>query len=221
MNSQLLARTLDPASCLDPTPFVDSANRSIESLSRELTRGLDQRIQAVRLFTYVRDEVHYEFRAKLSPPEYVASYVLEQGRGFCVQKAVLLCALARAAHIPAALVISDLQDHTLPPKITAAIGTDTMFHHGLNALFLDGRWMLADASLSPDVVTRKRFRPVDFDGKGDALHSTTRLDGTPHAQYVRFHGMYADLDFESMMSQFAAAYAQADPEALDALGYRM
>jgi transglutaminase-like putative cysteine protease len=221
MNSQLLARTLDPASCLAPSQFIDSRDQRIESLSGLLTRGLDQRAQTVRLFRYVRDEVHYEFRAKFSPKEYVASYVLEKGRGFCVQKAVLLCALARAAQIPAALVISDLQDHTLPPKITAAMGTDTMFHHGLNAFYLEGRWLLADASLSPDVVTRKRFRPVDFDGKGDALHSTTRLDDTPHAQYVRFHGLYADLDYESMMSQFAAAYAHADPEALDALGYRM
>ena len=101
------------------------------------------------------------------------------------------------------------------------MGTDTMFHHGLTAFFLDGRWLLADASLSPDFVTRKRFRPVDFDGTTDALHSTTRLDGTPHAKYVRFHGMFADLDYESMMRQFVAAYSHADPEALAALGYRM
>ena len=221
MSQALLTRTLDPADCLTPTHFIDSQHPLIESLAAQLTDNRDQQATAVRLFTYVRDDVLYEFRAKTAPDQYVASHVLEQQRGFCVQKAILLCALGRAARIPTALVVSDLRDHTLPPKITAAMGTDTMFHHGLNAFFLDGRWLLADASLSPDVVTRKQFRAVEFNGSADALHATTRLDGTPHAEYVHFHGMYADLDYESMMKAFMAAYDQADPQALNDLGYRM
>jgi hypothetical protein len=175
----------------------------------------------VRLFQHVRDEIRYEFRAKLTREEYVASRVLNEGKGFCVQKAVLLCALARSAEIPAAIVLCDLRDQSLSNRITSAMGTNTMYHHGLNALFLDGRWLLADASLSPDVVSRKGYRIVDFDGMKDALHAPTRLDGSPHAEYIAFHGLHVDLPFDEMLRAFMTAYAGADLQALAKLGYQL
>lgn len=212
-----LERLLDPAQCLDPTEFLDSDSASVKALAQ--ARG-DTVQNAVRLFEHVRDEIQYEFRAKLTKDEYRASRVLVDGKGFCVQKAVLLCALLRAAQIPSALVLCDLKDYTLPMRIVQAMGTDTMFHHGLNAIHLNGRWLLADASLSPDVVERKRYRRVDFDGEDDALFPKTTLAGAAHAEVVRFHGMYTDLPYNQMVGAFMAAYAQADLAALARMGYR-
>lgn len=215
-----LERTLDPTQCLDPTPFIESDAAIIVALGERIAGDADPKQRAIRLFEYVRDQVRYEFRAKLTRDEYRASRVLSEGKGFCVQKAVLLCALLRAERIPAALVLCDLKDHTLPKRIVDAMGTDIMFHHGLNAIYLDGRWVLADASLSPDVVERKRYRRVDFDGSSDALFPSRTLDDTPHAEVVRFHGLYPDLPFEQMIAAFMAAYQHADLTALAEMGHR-
>lgn len=220
IDTPTLGRSLDPTQCLEPTRFLDCDTPSVETLAHRVCGEGTAVQQAVRLFEHVRDAVQYEFRAKLTPEEYRASRVLADGTGFCVQKASLLGALLRAVRIPAALVLCDLKDHTLPTRIVDAMGTDTMFHHGLNAIYLNGSWRLADASLSPDVVARKRYRRVDFDGERDALFPTTTLDGAAHAEVIRFHGMYADLPFDQMMRAFMAAYAQADLAALAKMGFR-
>lgn len=215
-----IERLLDPTQCLAPTEVIDSDSASVQALSLSMRGDGPPRQKAIRLFEHVRDEIQYEFRAKLTKDEYRASRVLADGKGFCVQKAVLLCALLRAARIPSALVLCDLKDYTLPARIVEAMGTDTMFHHGLTAIHLDGRWLLADASLSPDVVERKRYRRVEFTGEDDALFPRTTLAGAPHAEITRFHGMYVDLPFNQMVGAFMAAYAQADRAALAEMGHR-
>lgn len=211
-----------PEDCLGPTPSIDSDHPSVRAVVARLgLHDLSVVERAARLFEFVRDEFRYEFMAKLTPEEYRASYVLEAGCGFCVQKSVLLCALARSAAVPCALVLSDLVDHSLSARIVKALGTNVMYHHGLNAFYLGGRWLLADASLSPDVVSRKGYRQQGFDGTADALLPATTLTGAAHAEYVRFHGAYANLPFEQMMSAFAAAYQSVDLEALGELGFRL
>lgn len=76
--------------------------------------------------------------------------------------------------------------------------------------WLDGTWVKVDASLSPDVVNRKRYRNVDFTPPDEALLAPTTLDGAPHAEYVAFHGLYADLPFDQMIAAFVDAYSRAD-----------
>ncbi len=191
----------------------------IVAAARAFDVGADPVGRAVAAFEFVQDGVEYEFMAHADPQEYVASHVLAQRRGFCIPKAVLLCALGRALGVPTALVLSDLTDHTLPPRITDVMGTNTMYQHGLNAFHLHGRWVLADASLSAGIVNRKRYRPIVFSGARDALHSSTRLDGTPHAHYAAFHGLYADFPYEQVMTAFAVGYAHVDPARITGLHY--
>ncbi|MDP1822614.1 MAG: transglutaminase family protein [Archangium sp.] len=214
--------TPSPESCLVPTRFIESAHPAILDRVERLRVGeLPPAQRAAALFRFVRDEVRYEFMAKLTPQEYFASHILQEAKGFCVQKAVLLCALSRAAQVPCAIVLSDLVDHSLSPKISKALGTNVMFHHGLNAFYLEGRWLKADASLSPDLATRKGYHLVDFDGTAEALQRETTLSGRPHATYAQFHGTYADLPFEQMLNAFIASYAHADVLALSQLGFAM
>lgn len=210
------------AECLAATPFVESAHPEVARTAVSVAGAeLDLSARARSLFQFVRDEVRYEFMAKLEPEQYRASSVLSMRAGFCVQKAVLLAALARAAQIPCVIVLSDLRDRTLPKDIVEAMGTDVMHDHGLNAFHLGGAWRLADASLSPDIVQRKRYRPVNFDGATHALLAPTTLDGMPHAEYLTFHGAFADLPFERLIADFRAAYQEADLGLLAARGFRI
>ncbi len=202
-------RSLDPRACLGPTTFIDTGTAAIADRARRLAPGGSRVERAVATFRFVRDELEYRFQASMAREDYVASAVLGQQGGFCVQKAIVAAALGRAAGIPTALVLSDLRDRSLPPRIVAALGTDIMFHHGLTAFHLEGAWRIADASLSPALVTRKGYRVVDFTGHDDAVQSSTTVDGRPHAEYLRIHGLYADLPFEQMIAAFQAGYARA------------
>lgn len=202
-------------SFLRATELIDATHPSIAELVEALrVREVPPVERARRLFDYVKREVRYEFSAKTAREDYVASRVLAAGRGFCVQKAVLLAALGRASGIPTAVVLSDMRDHSLPRWVADALTTDVMHHHGLNAFHIGGRWLKADASLSPDVTIRKGYRDVEFDGESDALLPPMTLAGAQHAEYLAFHGMYDDLPFEQMLAAFGRAYATADVQAL-------
>ena len=208
-----------PADCLGPTRFIDCGHPSIRAQVEASGAGhLPPRERAVRLFDFVRDRIAYEFKAKLKEKEYIASNVLEAKMGFCVQKAVLLCALARAAEIPAALVLTNLRDRTLPEKLREGMRTDVLYYHGLAALYVDGRWVRADASLSAELAQRKGYRLVTFDGRNDALLASTTIEGAPHAEYIAFHGIFADLPFAPMIKAFEENYCGGDPEILEMVG---
>ena len=220
MNAVFAEHDLDPESCLAPTRYIDSEHPRIQAVVQDLdVETLSPPQRAARLFTFVRDRIDYEFMIRLTPDEYVASYTLQNSRAFCVRKAVLLCALGRAAGVPTGLALSDLRDFTLSPEVQDAMGTDTMYHHGLSAFHLEGTWLTVDASLTPSLCRRKGYRLVEFDGTKDALLPETTLDGAPHVAYVSFHGLYADLPYEQMMLAFARAYANVDPTRIPKLGY--
>lgn len=212
----------DVLECLEATDLIDSTHPGIAACALRLcVAQLSPKERACQLFRFVRDEIAYEFLPRLEREEYRASRVLEAGKGFCVQKAILLCALGRAAGIPTALVLSDLRDATLPEALVRALGTDTLYHHGLNALYLDGRWMLADASLPQALCERRGYRPAHFDGAADAMLAPTTLAGSPHAIYEKIHGAYSEFPFEQMVQAFREGYAKADPAALEHLGYHV
>ncbi len=212
----------DLGAYLAPTSFIESEHSAIRAVAERLgLAALEPRARAAAAFHFVRDEVRYEFVAKLAPEYYKASRVLADGRGFCVQKAVLLCALGRTAGLPTALVVSDLRDRTLPESLVQALKTDVFYHHGLNAFHLDGRWIQADASLSSDLAERRGYLLPSFDGVSEALLSPVTRTGEPHTEYVAFHGRYPDLSFEGMMRAFAVGYAQCDFAALGRMVVRM
>lgn len=87
-----LDRSLDPSRCLDATSFIDCHSRAIRERSERIVGDADARGRAIRLFQYVRDEVSYEFRAKLGRHEYEASRVLVEGKAFAYRRP---CSCAR------------------------------------------------------------------------------------------------------------------------------
>jgi hypothetical protein len=207
---------------LASTPFVESEHDAIVDRVRSLGLSeLSPRARAARLFEHVRTDVRYEFMAKFHRDDYVASKIVASNQGFCVQKAVLLAALGRAAGIPTAIVLCDMRDHALPEKLVRTIGTDVMHHHGLNAFFLEGAWVTVDASLDPKFLDKKRYPRVPFDGTADALLPAETVDGARAAEYLVIHGRYADLPFEETTQAFIAGYQKADLSALVAMGLRV
>src|SRR4030042_4087714 len=102
---------------LKPTKAIDSDHEVIRVTAAELTRGgVVEAEKAVTLFHFVGDTIRFNaYMVSACFEDFVASKVLERGKGYCVQKAVLLAALGRAARIPSRLYFARIRNHKDTP----------------------------------------------------------------------------------------------------------
>src|SRR5205807_4277852 len=93
--------------------FVDADHPDVVAFAARATAGAgSDREKAVALFYAVRDGIRYDPYALSGDPEtYRASAVLRAGAAYCIPKAVLLCAAARAAGLTARLGFADVRNH--------------------------------------------------------------------------------------------------------------
>ncbi|RMD84318.1 MAG: transglutaminase, partial [Candidatus Dadabacteria bacterium] len=120
---------LDPndlRACLQPTWFLDSDSPEVRAYAERACAGaIDPRERAVRLFYAVRDGLRYNpYSISGEREAYRASHVAQQREGFCVPKAILLAAAARAAGIPARLRFADVRNHLASPQLLETMGTN-------------------------------------------------------------------------------------------------
>jgi len=195
---------------LKPTFTIDSDSKPIREKISELTQDQEDVIsKAKSLFYFVRDKIKFTMYVQIDPEEhYKASTTLQKGEGYCVQKAVLLTALARASGIPARLGFADFINHRLAQKYLELQGTNLTVYDGFAELYLNGRWIKATPAYDLDMCNKYRFIPVDFDGEHDATFHQLDQDGKPHVEYVRFHGSFQDLPHTEIINATRQAYGQ-------------
>ncbi|MET0793581.1 MAG: transglutaminase family protein [Polyangiaceae bacterium] len=198
---------VDSPSALLPSELIDSTHEDVLRFAVDRTRGMSGAEAARALFVAVRDEVRYEGVADFSVrSSYRASDVLRAGRGFCVGKASLLAAAARALGIPALLGFADVLNHLATPRLRSLIDGDVVAWHGYTALGLGGRWLKVSPAFDCSTCARLGTRVVDFDGQSDALLQPFDLDGRRHMEYVHEHGLYVDVPFSLVSSELAARH---------------
>ncbi len=187
---------------LRPTPTIDCDNEAIKEKAQSLTKGQKEVTdKAKSLFYFVRDKIKYNFWAMSDLLEdYRASRTLERGEGFCVQKAVLLAALARAVGIPARLRHAAIRNHTVPNKVRELMRGNLFAFHGYDELYIEGKWVKATPAFDAEMCQKNRITPVEFDGKNDATFHSHNQDGKLHIEYVKDHGHYDDLPFDKMIN---------------------
>src|ERR1044072_6501162 len=90
---------------LRPTRFIDSDHsKVIEYASTRTSASKSDREKAVDLYYAVRDEILYDpYHLILDPTVISASQTIERGRGYCIEKSLVLCAAGRAMGIPSRL----------------------------------------------------------------------------------------------------------------------
>ena len=195
-------RDLEKLKCyFKPTADIDFDTPLVKEKSRRLVQGVtDQRDQAIKIFYAVRDGIRYTIYGNRSLPEHFrASQVLSTGEGYCVQKAILLVALARAASIPARLRFAAIRNHLMPAELLEKRGTNFFAYHGYTDLYLEGSWVKATPTFDILCCKNAGLRPVEFDGKHDALLPPLTLDGRRHIEYVEDRGVFEDVPFDAIM----------------------
>ena len=193
---------------LRPTYYIDYNSPPVLLFSEKIAGAhLDEPARAI--FNFVRDKIIYTPYSPFYLPEhYTASSILERGEGFCIQKAVLLAALARAQGIPTRLVFADIRNYLVPPKLRAMMKTNLFAFHGYNELFIDARWIKVTPTFDIGMCKRLNLRPVEFDGHNSAIFHSHDLKGHLHIEYITDHGRFADLPFKRIMDGFRLAYTE-------------
>jgi len=198
------------AAYLRPTAVIDSDHPDVVKFAEAAIGSADNKPeQASRLFYAVRDGIIYDPHTPFYRPEhYRASNVLERGRGFCVPKAVLLCALGRACGIPSRLGLADIRNEGASGELVEMMGCKIFTFHGFTEFHLDGGWLKATPSFDSGLCHKHNIKPLTFDGTGHAIFPPTDLDGNPYVEYLTYHGHFADLPLEPILAGWRKTYGE-------------
>jgi len=191
--------------------FIDSGHARVVDFAKRHARGSNDRDKAIALYYAVRDEVRYHpFQNFTLDETYRASVCLERGTGWCVPKAALLAACARAAGIAARVGYADVKNHLTTPELTAKMGgTDLFVYHGYTELYLGGKWVKATPAFNLGLCTRFRVKPLEFDGVNDSIFHPFDEDNRRHMEYVRERGAFTDVPAEAIKRAFGETYPRA------------
>jgi transglutaminase-like putative cysteine protease len=198
---------------LKPTEVINCDSPSIQETSSTVTQGCVDDIEKARsLFYFVRDRIRYNIYVKRTLPEhFMASNTLSRKEGYCVQKAVLLAALARAADIPAGLGFAKIRNNLLPQKTVSVLGTNVLPFHGYTELYLNGKWVKATPAFNIELCEKNRIIPVGFDGEHDAVFHRFNRNGKLHIEYLEDLGrQYDDLPLEKLHEAQMKAFGKID-----------
>lgn len=194
---------------LAPTDFLDFEHPEVQSFAKDAIGDAQTDIdKAVRLFHAVRDQIRYDlYSVSHDPKRYRASDVLAQGGAYCIPKAVLLAAVARAAGIPSVIGLSDVVNHFTTAKMEAVMGKDAIFlDHGSAGLFLDGKWVKVVPAFNAALCEKMGVVPTGFDGKSDALLQEYDSDNNLRMVYLKDHGFWSDLPLRRILDDFDSYY---------------
>lgn len=193
---------------LAPASFIDSDDPRLSQWARGIVDGIEGEIARARaLYLAVRDRVLYDPYLDFGQPDtFRASRVLASGKGFCVGKAALLAACARAVGIPARVGYADVKNHMTSPRLREFLQTDVFIWHSYAELFLEGQWVKATPAFNIDLCAKAGVAPLDFDGRSDSLFQPYSADGRRHMEYLKDRGTFADVPFETILSDLRAYY---------------
>jgi len=194
---------------LSSTEFLDCDNPRLRDAVAEVTSGIASDTEkAIHLFYWVRDNWRYNpFSIDVTKEAHIASRLLDQQDGYCMTKAILLVAAARAANIPCALGMSDVTNHLTSNKLKEFMGGNTTFvNHGYALLYLNGKWVKAAPAFNTELCERFGVRPTEFDGQSDAVLQEFDVNDRRHMEYINDRGFWSDFPYDSWLVTMSENY---------------
>jgi len=192
---------------LSPATYIDSGHPAVIAYASKSAKGETPLERAVSLYYAVRDGIRYNPFLDFSREEsYQASHCIAAGEGFCIGKAALLAACARADGIPARVGFADVKNHLTTPALRARMGTDLFVYHGYAELLLDGNWVKATPAFNVELCRRFKVKPLEFDGREDSIFHPFDEDNRRHMEYLRDRGSHADVPVAEIMRVFRETY---------------
>ncbi|HET6459664.1 MAG TPA: transglutaminase family protein [Syntrophales bacterium] len=199
----------DLSQYLRPTYYIDSEASEVIAFARAAAGGGETTLdKAIALFYAVRDKIRYDpYRIDLEKrASFKASVIIRRGYGYCVAKAIVLAAVARASAIPSRLGFADVRNHLSTERMRQLMKTDTFIFHGYTELFIEDRWVKATPTFNLSLCEKFGVNPLNFDGRNDSLFHPYDREGKRHMEYIRDHGHSDDVPYERIVAYFRECY---------------
>ena len=189
---------------LEATPTINFNNSALSQKAKDVTENANSDLEkSVRIFYFVRDKIKYNpYLFSDCKEDFRAARILLRGEGFCVHKAIVLTALARACGIPARLGFADIRNHIISGKLTLIHTGNIIPWHGFAELNINGNWVKATPAFDIEMCENNGVIPVEFNGIDDAVFHLKNREGKLHIEYIRYRDTYADMPFD----EFRACY---------------
>ena len=196
------------AECLQPQRLIDSDHPDVIAFARSMIGNATSPVEkALRLYYAVRDKVRYDpYGTPMLAHAYKASTTLQQGHGYCINKAGLLAASARAVGIPSRVGYADVRNHLTTKRLSDLLGTDIFYYHGYTDLWLNGKWVKATPAFNIELTDKFKLKPLEWDGVNDSIYHAYDIEGRRHMEYLNYRGTYADIPFETIREGFNLWY---------------
>lgn len=193
---------------LEATYYIDSDHPEIQNTVRRLSEDCAEPAETIqKIYHFVRDQIPYNMYAVAGNQEYYkASKILSMGNGFCVQKAILFTAMARAAGIPSRLVLVAIRNHLTPSDVVQLLGGNVFFPHAYSQFLIDGQWINVAATYDRSLCERLNVPVPDFDGRSDTLLPKADNTGRQFIEYVANYGVFDDLPWQFIQDTIPAYY---------------
>jgi len=195
---------------LASTTIIDCDHPRVQAFAHEAVNGQKDPIeQAVKLYLAVRDDIRYDPYSPFYLPEhYRASYVLNRGRSFCIPKASLLCALARACGIPSRVGFATVKNHLATKQLIEFLGSNVFIYHGFVEFYLAGKWVKCTPAFNRELCERHKVEPLEFNGREDSLFHAYNSENQRYMEYVEYYGAYEDIPVSEIIQAWEQTYGK-------------
>ncbi len=181
-----------------------------ETIKNIVGNSSNKKEKAKKIFYFVRDEIKYTmFAGIFTEKDYRSSAVLRRGKGFCVQKAILLVSLLRGAGIPAAIGFADIKNHALSEDTKKILGSDVFPYHGFAFVNL-GRWLKVTPTFDVDTCEKAGYPLIEFDGERDAVFPQYMENGKRFVTYLRYRGVCFKPPVDDMIKEWKKVYGKGN-----------
>ena len=192
---------------LRPTRFIDSDNPTVIAYANAHTSpDKTDREKCVDLYYAVRDNILYDPHNLILEADVIsASLTLKRGRGYCVEKSLLLCALGRVHKIPSRLGFSIVRNHLSTQKFIDHLGSDKFVFHGYNEFWLGDKWVKCTPAFNKSLCEKFGVAPLEFDGIHDSIFHEY-AGGKKYMEYLHEYGQFDDLPYDLFVHELKTHY---------------
>lgn len=193
---------------LQPTEFLDFEQETVREFAVKNTAGAKNNTEkAVALYYAVRDGFQYNpYILDLRRVGLKASDLLTRTRGYCVEKAILLAASARAVGVPSRLSFYIVRNHIATEKLEKALKKNYLVFHGAAEVYLEGRWLKTTPAFNAGLCKYLGVAPLEFDGRADSVFQEYDHQGNVFMTYLHEYGAFADLPYELYLEELGKHY---------------
>lgn len=171
----------------------DFLAQTIESTDNDKTKAL-------KIYYAVRDGWMYSpYQVVFTAEALRASDIMPRTKGHCIDKAILMIALCRAAKIPSRLGLAKVTNHVSTERLEVILQSNELVPHGYVEVYLNQKWIKATPAFNQSLCEKLNVAALEFDGETDSLLQSYNEAGGLFMEYIEDYGHFEDIPIAYMI----------------------